>query len=517
MAINYVRFQRGTQEAFKALKTAGQLDNNTLYFIENEDGTSVLYMGSRPVGGSGEAVVTPSSLKDLVDVVVGETGADSFLVKNADDQWEYRSLEDVVALIQGKLETDPTIVEDVANLKSSVEDITKDIESLETSVANKADLATVNTELAKKANAEEVTTELNKKANASEVAASLALKANVEEVNSALALKADAETVNTELAKKADVETVNEALALKADASAVYTKEEVNNKVTADISAAIAAVDHLKRVKVDSVDDIDPDAIDAELYIYMVPTGLQAEDDKYDEYMVIDGIVEKVGSWEVDLSDYAKKSDLDTKVNVDVTARLMALTEGEKLAGIESGAQVNIINSVSSDFAIDLENNKKLTLKAGYSLLSPDDQVKLSKLVVGDEGNLEVSGTVNADNVKGLEEWLNENAGKVKGLSENNLTDELYTKLTSDMLITSVDIAELKVSTEGQLSIIQVDRSKVTGLEAALNEKADKTVVESLSISVNDISASLNKYVLKETYDQDIAEIKEALTWKEMA
>lgn len=504
MAINYVRFQRGTQEAFKALKTAGQLDNNTLYFIENEDGTSVLYMGSRPVGGSGEAVVTPSSLKDLVDVVVGETGADSFLVKNADDQWEYRSLEDVVALIQGKLETDPTIVEDVANLKSSVEDITKDIESLETSVANKADLATVNTELAKKANAEEVTTELNKKANASEVAASLALKANAEEVN-------------TELAKKADAETVNEALALKADASAVYTKEEVNNKVTADISAAIAAVDHLKRIKVDSVDDIDPDAIDAELYIYMAPTGLQAEDDKYDEYMVIDGIVEKVGSWEVDLSDYAKKSDLDTKVNVDVTARLMALIEGEKLAGIESGAQVNVINSVSSDFAIDLENNKKLTLKAGYSLLSPDDQVKLSKLVVGDEGNLEVSGTVNADNVKGLEEWLNENAGKVKGLSENNLTDELYTKLTSDMLITSVDIAELKVSTEGQLSIIQVDRSKVTGLEAALNEKADKTVVENLSISVNDISASLNKYVLKETYDQDIADIKEALTWKEMA
>ena len=30
-------------------------------------------------------------------------------------------------------------------------------------------------------------------------------------------------------------------------------------------------------------------------------------DDKYDEYMVIDGVPEKVGSWEVNLEEYAKK------------------------------------------------------------------------------------------------------------------------------------------------------------------------------------------------------------------
>lgn len=549
MAINYVRFQRGTQKAFNALKAANQLDNNTLYFIENEDGTSVLYMGSRLISGSGETVITPSSLKDLIDVVVGETGADSFLVKNADDQWVYRSLEDVVALIQDKLEIDSSITEEVSSLKNSVEDITEDIELLETSVANKADLTTVNIELAKKANIIDVTAELNKKANTEEVTAALALKAdantvnealalkaNAEEVDNALALKADAETVNTELAKKADVETVNAALALKADASAVYTKEEVNTKITTDISAAIAGADHLKRIKVDSVADIDPDAIDAELYIYMVPTGLQAEDDKYDEYIVIDGIVEKVGSWEVDLSDYAKKTDLDTKVNVDDAARLMTLVEGDKLAGIESGAQVNIINSISSDFTIDAENNKQLILNAlpiskitnlaeslnkkvdakeGYTLLSPDDQKKLSKLVISDD-QLEISGTVNADNVQGLAEWLNKNAGTVEGLSENNLTDELYTKLTQNMLITSIDTSELKVSEAGQLSIIQIDKSKVTGLEAALNAKANQSAVDTLSISIDNISKSLSNYVLKDTYNQDIAEIRDILTWKEM-
>lgn len=509
---NYVKFQRGNFDAFKLLKENSNLDRNTLYFIENEDGSYSIYMGEKLVN-SGAATVA-GSLRDLEDVIFSATGANSFLVKNADDKWVTTSLEDVVALIQDKLEIDPAIVEDVTNLQNSVNDIVNDIQSLEESIA--ADLGIVNTELAKKANAEEVTAELAKKADAEKVNAELAKKANSDEINTALNSKADVEAVNAALAKKADVETVNAALNTKADAEDVYTKLEVNNKVATDISAAIAAANHLKRKVANTVEDIDLDAIDAEQYIYMVPTGLQAEDDKYDEYMVIDGIIEKVGSWEVNLSDYAKKSDLDTKVNVDINARLMALTEGEKLAGIEAGAQVNIINSISSDFAIDLENNKKLTLKQGYTLLSPDDQIKLSKLVIGEDESLELSGTVNADNVQGLEEWLNKNAGVIDGLSENNLDDELYTKLTSSMLITSIDTSELSVSNEGKLSVLQVDKSKITGLESALNDKADKSVVDNLSVSINDISNSLGNYVLKATYEQDIAEIRDILTWKEM-
>ena len=512
MATNYVKFQRGNFDAFKLLKENSNLDRNTLYFIENEDGSYSIYMGEKLVN-SGAATVA-GSLRDLEDVIFSATGANSFLVKNADDKWVTTSLEDVVALIQSKLEIDPTIVEDVTNLQNSVNDIVNDIQSLEESIA--ADLGVVNTELAKKANAETVTAELAKKADAEKVNAELAKKANSDEVNTALNSKADVETVNAALAKKADVETVNAALNTKADAEDVYTKLEVNNKVATDISAAIAAANHLKRKVANTVEDIDLDAIDAEQYIYMVPTGLQAEDDKYDEYMVIDGIIEKIGSWEVNLSDYAKKTDLDTKVNVDINARLMALTEGEKLAGIEAGAQVNIINSISSDFAIDLENNKKLTLKQGYTLLSPDDQIKLSKLVIGEDESLEISGTVNADNVQGLEEWLNKNAGVIDGLSENNLDDELYTKLTSSMLITSIDTSELNVSNEGKLSVLQVDKSKITGLESALNNKADKSVVDNLSVSINDISNSLGNYVLKATYEQDIAEIRDILTWKEM-
>jgi hypothetical protein len=339
------------------LKENNNLDRNTLYFIENEDGSYSIYMGEKLVNSGAAAVA--GSLRDLEDVIFSATGANSFLVKNADDKWVTTSLEDVVALIQDKLEIDPAIIEDVTNLQNSVNDIVNDIQSLEESVA--ADLGVVNTELAKKANAEEVTAELEKKANAEDVNTELAKKANSDEVNTALNSKADVETVNVALAKKADVETVNAVLNTKADAEDVYTKLEVNNKVATDISAAIAAVNHLKRKVANTVEDIDLDAIDVEQYIYMVPTGLQAEDDKYDEYMVIDGAPEKVGSWEVNLEEYAKKSDL---IITDVSEHFSIQDKVLRLNDLPVSKIVNLTNLL----------NNKVDAQEGYTLLSPDDQ-----------------------------------------------------------------------------------------------------------------------------------------------
>jgi len=60
-------------------------------------------------------------------------------------------------------------------------------------------------------------------------------------------------------------------------------------------------------------------------------------------------------------------------------------------------------------------------------------------LVIGDDNNLEVSGTVNADNVKGLDTWISENANKIPGLSENNFTDEMKIKLVDNLFISSVE------------------------------------------------------------------------------
>jgi hypothetical protein len=96
----------------------------------------------------------------------------------------------------------------------------------------------------------------------------------------------------------------------------------------------------------------------------MVPTGFQEEDDKYDEYMVIDGIVEKVGSWEVNLNNYATTKYVDDelakKVDAKTGERLITNAEATKLEGVEEGAQKNYIISVNEDNFSVVDGNLNL-------------------------------------------------------------------------------------------------------------------------------------------------------------
>lgn len=101
----------------------------------------------------------------------------------------------------------------------------------------------------------------------------------------------------------------------------------------AEVAAAIAAADHMKRKIVNSTADIDLTAEDASQYIYMVKKSSTKTGDKYDEYMVLDGALEKVGDWEVDLSNYVQKDGNKVLSTNDFTNELL-----EKLNGIEAGA-----------------------------------------------------------------------------------------------------------------------------------------------------------------------------------
>lgn len=134
---NYVRFQRGTQEAYNKLKQAGRLNDYILYFIYDPDDASVgtLYMGSRLISG-GDATVIASSLKDLTDVVINESGENYFLVQNAKGKWVSTSLNSVVALIKSQL-GEP----DLSNLvtKEELELLSTQISALEDSIDNKVD------------------------------------------------------------------------------------------------------------------------------------------------------------------------------------------------------------------------------------------------------------------------------------------------------------------------------------------------------------------------------------------
>lgn len=318
--------------------------------------------------------------------------------------------------------------------------------------------------------------------------------------------------------------------------SEVYTKQETDSK--------IAAAAHLKRKIVDSTNDIDIDAADADQYVYMVPVSKDdfSDTDRYDEYMVVIIVddenvearfIEKVGSWEVDLTDYAKTSDVETALSGKVDKadgyRLMSIAEGNRLAAIKDLIQdVNV-----DDFTIDENNHlnlkdipiskvsglqskldEKVTAIPNYTLLSPTDKSKLDALVISEDGkDVEISGKVNASNVEGLEDWITDHAATTPGLSENNFTDELLEKLQNVVegaeknYIRSVDVNQLNVDTNGKLSVKAIDASIITGLQSLLDDKASND-------SVSEIADALNSF--KVGTEKRLDDLESALTWTKL-
>lgn len=183
--------------------------------------------------------------------------------------------------------------------------------------------------------------------------------------------------------------------------------------------------------------------------------------------------------------------------------RLMAETEGTKLAGIAEGANVNVIDTVdTAQFGLE---NKHLTLLdiamgkvtglsdalankvekvEGSRLLTEDEATKLEKLVIGDNGEVTVSGKVAAGNVEGLDAWITARAGTLEGLSENNLSDTLLAKLegiAEGAQVNVIDsVSDEFIITGKNLAIKEVAQDKIIGLSDALAGKVD--VVEGYSL-----------------------------------
>ena len=131
----------------------------------------------------------------------------------------------------------------------------------------------------------------------------------------------------------------------------------------------------------------------------------------------------------VDLSGYATKTDLNDKVDKIEGSRLMTSTEGEKLANIEAGAQVNKIESVA----------------AGELAISEDKELSIVAIA--------------QNKVTGLDTAL---AGKVnveegKGLSSNDYTADEKAKLEG-------------IEAKAQVNILEV--VKVNGSALPITEKA---------------------------------------------
>ena len=260
-------------------------------------------------------------------------------------------------------------------------------------------------------------------------------------------------------------------IAKKADAESVYTKSAADAK----IAEAIAKAPHLERKKVDSVEAIDIAAEDADKYIYMVPK-TAGDGDHYDEYMVIDGAVERMGDWKVDLSEYAKTTEvtelLSKKVDVVVGSRLMTTEEGTKLEGIAAGANVNVIDGVSEEFDVTVDG-KVLSVKA-----------------------------VDSSKVTGLADALAKkvNVEEGKGLSTHDLTNDLLSKLNASQpnVIESVKVngKALEVTEKSVDITLHTATDSLLGLVKSSTGENKVAVAEDGTMEVGSIN--VNKLVQTE-------------------
>lgn len=205
----------------------------------------------------------------------------------------------------------------------------------------------------------------------------------------------------------------------KANAENVYSKNEADQA----IASAIANVSHLKREIF-----ADLDAAEAAMesygdsageYIYMVAKAKEEDGNHYDEYMAFKlseessvWLLEKVGDWGVDLSAYAKTEDVNNALNLKANT-----------ADVESA--LSLKSSVT-----DVTNwlNNKVDKIDGHSLMSEAEHSKLEGIEAGAQKNF----------------------------------------------IKTVDTAQFNVDASGNLTLLDIAQSKVTGLADVLNGKVDK-------------------------------------------
>lgn len=278
------------------------------------------------------------------------------------------------------------------------------------------------------------------------------------------------------------LDDIDTALGQKANASEVYKKTEVYNISETDnaIAVAVAGAAHLKYKIVENTGAIDLGAADADQFIYLIPVA--EAPDKYDEYMVIAGALERVGDWDVDLSDYAKASvvnDLGTEVNgikeqlpnfaksADVEEALAGKVDNATLEGYATiGALAVEVEKLATKVELgDLETvvNGKVTAESGKSLVADAEIAKLLTVAEGAEVNF----------------------------------------------VKSVDEAQLAVSENGKLSVIGVDEALVGGLlnkagEAATLEAvlAEKAYAADVNAAIGDINTALENKVEKNGTDR---------------
>ena len=182
---------------------------------------------------------------------------------------------------------------------------------------------------------------------------------------------------------------------------------------------------------------------------------------------------------------------------------------GTSLGLVKSGGDVTItsgvitVNDDSHNHIIGNIDNLQATLDSkvdkveGSRLITTSEASKLESLVIGEGGQVEISGKVNVNNVEGLDEKLDTKVDKVngKGLSTNDYTTEEKKKLAGIETGANKTIVDSALSSTSANPVQnKIINTKFDSIQADIDSKVD--AVAGKGLSTNDLTATL-----KSNYD----------------
>lgn len=279
--IHYVKFQRGTIDAYDRLKEANRLDGDTLYFVYTDISAEkgLLYLGEKLISGSVNEqgiVIDNFSIGDLGDVVLegedGEPLANKQILVYNNGEWVNASLSTIIDTAIGEMEGATAVADGQSGLVPAP--VRGDQDKF---LRGDGTWAAVPRVTFHSGSFEET------------ASGSYAIKGLLE-------------------ANPGYIASVNE------DGEIIWIPQPA----------------HLSRTKVNSLNDIDVTSLEAVNKIFMVRKAAtdDAEDDHYEEYMVLDGALEKIGSFGADLDNYATKTYVRNQVQI-VSDEIFDLKNGQ--------------------------------------------------------------------------------------------------------------------------------------------------------------------------------------------
>ena len=260
----FVKFSRGLISQYNSLS---QKDQDTLYLVyeSTSSTTGSLYLGNKLIS----SVETDSiNLSNLTDISMPAELEDGMLLQyiSTTGKWEARPIEDVLSDYEGTSSGSSIPVVD------SLDSISNPHEN---------DIVIAGTEL-------------------------FIYDGSEWQPLTVSDLEDRVSNLETKVGVEADTESGQAATGL-------YKKlEDLRSDLQTEITNSIANAQHLRYQVVNEISEIDLSDEDATAnVVFLVPKSPEDahNDDGYDEYFVTNGVLEKIGSWDADLSGYVQNDD----------------------------------------------------------------------------------------------------------------------------------------------------------------------------------------------------------------